>query len=135
MAWGAAGHPGRSAVTATFAGEDDFILVLDEVHAARVRVDQEGAVAASSETAGAGLRDDDVGNAFRVGSGRLQDRWSTAAAPPSAPAAASTARGGAGAGQQLRGRNRRAKPAEAAGAVRIDHAQSPSRRAVDGDGA
>src|SRR5262245_32540493 len=51
------------------AGEDDFVLVLDEVHAARIRVDQDAAVAAAAEETAARLRDDDVRNAFRIRTG------------------------------------------------------------------
>ena len=90
---------------AALAGEDHLILVLDEVHAARVRVDEQRAVTAAPATAAAWLRHDDVGHAFRVGPGRLR-RGRTAAAAASTAAAPAA---GGHAGQQLRGRYRRAR--------------------------
>jgi hypothetical protein len=101
---------------AALASEDHLIFVLDDVHTARIRVDEQRTVTAAPDTTTARLRHHDIGHAFRVWSARLR-RGSTAAAAAT-PAAASSA--GGHAGQQLRGRYRRAEPVEASGAVRID---------------
>ena len=96
--------------------EDHFIFLLDEVHAARIRVNQEPTVAAAPAASGAWLRHDDVRDALRVGRGRLRF-WRPAAAASSAAAAPAA---GGHARQQLRGRDRRAKPVEASRAVGVD---------------
>src|SRR5262245_57705063 len=97
---------------AALAREDHFVLLLDEVHAARIRVDEQAAVSAAAPAAAARLRDDDVGNPFRMRTGRV--RGATAAP---AAVAASTA---ADAGQELRRRHDAAEAVEAAHAVGID---------------
>src|SRR5204863_2809913 len=101
---------------AALAGEDDFILLLDEVHASGIRVHQQPTVTAAAATSAAWLRDDDVGDARRVGPGRLRPGRTAAAAA----AATATPVAGGHTGQQLRGRYRCPEPVEASRAVRID---------------
>jgi hypothetical protein len=43
--------------------------VLDEVHAARIRVDEDAAISAAAQKAAARLCDHDVGNTFRIRAG------------------------------------------------------------------
>src|SRR5204862_5131404 len=100
---------------AALAGENHLVLVLDEVDAARIRVDEQPAVSTPAAN-DAGLRDDDVGHAFRVGYAGLRPAGGSAAVP----AAAAPATAGGHAGQQFGRRHRRAKPVETPRAVRID---------------
>src|SRR5687767_11391720 len=83
---------------AAFARKNHLVLVLDEVHAARARVDEKRTVAAASETAAARLGDDDVGHAFSVWPGRRPGWRRAASAAPATTAAARRAH----AWQQLR---------------------------------
>src|SRR5690242_16974644 len=101
----------------TLAGKHDFILVLDHMHAARVRVHQERAVAAADSTK-TRLCDDDVGHAFGIGGGGLVD--DLAAAATTAAASTTPATTGTDARQELRGRNDAAQSVEASDAVGIE---------------
>jgi hypothetical protein len=80
---------------AALASEDHFVLVLDEVHAAGIGVDEERSVTASSETTGTRLRDDDVRDAFGIWTLRVRKRTTapaTTARSTSTPAATSPCR-------------------------------------------
>ena len=93
-----------------FAGEDHLVLLLDEVHATRVRVDEQASVSATAPTTAARLRNHDVRNTFRMRPGWF---WAPAAAAP-APATAGDAR------QELRRRDDATESVEAADAIGID---------------
>src|SRR5262245_17510932 len=99
---------------AALAREDDFVPLLDEVHATRIRVDEQASVSAAAATAATRLRHHDVGNPFG-----MRTRWfgTTPAATPATSVAASTA---GDSGQKLRRRYNAAEAVEAAHAVGID---------------